>query len=140
MNPYIRRCTECGQERPVGRFRAAERVCRDCKPRVRRRRRSTPAARRADRDRRYRARYGITIEEYERLARTQRWRCAICGRPPYPAGSRLVPDHNHATGEIRGLLCSTCNAGLGLLGEKPERLRAAADYLEARGDYRDHHP
>jgi len=29
---------------------------------------------------------------------------------------------------------------LGLLGEKPERLRAAADYLEARGDYRDHHP
>lgn len=73
------------------------------------------------------------------MGRCQRWQCAICGRKAYPAGSRLVPDHNHATGEVRGLLCQPCNSALGLMGEKAERLLAAARYLSERGHYGDLH-
>jgi hypothetical protein len=52
--------------------------------------------------------------------------CAMCRR----AGDHV--DHNHSTGTIRGVLCKKCNTGLGMLGESPAQLRAAASYLEAR--------
>jgi hypothetical protein len=52
--------------------------------------------------------------------------CAICG-----ATEHLVVDHCHAVAEVRGPLCRNCNAGLGFFGDEPERLRAAAAYLEA---------
>lgn len=104
-----------------------------------RRLRNTPAARRARRDARLRRLYGITLDTYDRLARAQRYRCAICDRKAYPAGSRLVPDHNHATGDVRALLCGPCNSALGLFGEKAERLLKAAEYLIQRGNYRDLH-
>lgn len=140
MNPYTRVCDgACGDERPLGRFRGLDKICRDCRAVEGRRKRASPAARRAARDRRYLRLYGITLAEYERMGRAQRWRCKICARPPYPAGSRLVPDHNHATGRVRRLLCGPCNSGLGLFGEKPERLRAAADYLDLHGSYPEHH-
>jgi hypothetical protein len=41
----------------------------------------------------------------------------------------LAVDHNHATGEIRGLLCANCNKGIGNLGDSPDRLLVAAGYL-----------
>lgn len=40
-------------------------------------------------------------------------------------------DHDHASGAVRGLLCSACNTGMGLLGDNPNLLRIAAQYLEA---------
>ncbi len=43
---------------------------------------------------------------------------------------RLVIDHCHSTGAIRGLLCSNCNTAIGLLSDNPEIIRKAADYLE----------
>lgn len=63
------------------------------------------------------------------MGASQQWRCAICSRKAYPAGSRLVVDHDHATGAVRALLCSPCNSALGLMGDKPDRLKAAARYL-----------
>lgn len=128
----IRECSACNRDLPIGRFRRGDTVCRDCRAAIERRRRNTPAARRAARDARYRRRYGITLADYERMARAQRWRCAICGQLP-ARGSRLVPDHDHDTGQVRGLLCSQCNSGIGLLGDSPARLRAAAEYLETHG-------
>ena len=139
-NPYARVCAACGVERPVGRFKGADTTCRDCRAAEARRRRSQPSARRAARDARYRRLYGITLADYLKMGRRQRWLCAVCNRPPYPEGSRLVPDHNHATGEVRGLLCQPCNAALGLMGEKADRLEAAARYLRERGSYADLHP
>lgn len=76
--------------------------------------------------------YGITLEEYEKLHRAQSGRCAICnemdrGQRLY----RLVVDHDHDSGQVRGLLCSTCNSALGLLKDNPAVIRRAADYLES---------
>lgn len=53
--------------------------------------------------------------------------CAVCG-----SFERLVVDHSYITGEVRGVLCSNCNCGLGFFGDSPERLEAAAQYLRTR--------
>ena len=79
------------------------------------------------------SRYGLTIQEYNKLLEKQGYACAICGVPHYDEnGKRLYIDHNHAKGlnAVRGLLCSSCNFGLGLFKDSPEVLRAAAEYLE----------
>lgn len=72
--------------------------------------------------------YGITDAEYDAMLESQGGRCAICCRSR--RGRRLAVDHCHATGAVRGLLCSSCNQTLGKMGDDPERLRAAAAYLE----------
>jgi hypothetical protein len=73
---------------------------------------------------------GVTDEQYARMLAKQGGVCAICGNPP--KSRRLDVDHNHRGGEIRGLLCFTCNHYL--LGKyaTPAKLRRAADYLEGR--------
>lgn len=54
--------------------------------------------------------------------------CAIC-RHECERGRALSVDHDHCTGQIRGLLCSNCNLVLGLFGDNPELFMAAADYV-----------
>ena len=71
--------------------------------------------------------YGITPEEYERMLFIQDGVCAICERPP--GKRRLAIDHNHATGEIRALLCNTCNVALGCMRDDPVLLETAAKYI-----------
>ena len=54
--------------------------------------------------------------------------CAICGDPP-SKGRKLAIDHCHATGVVRGFLCSRCNLGLGYFRDGVESLLNAAAYL-----------
>jgi hypothetical protein len=85
--------------------------------------------------------YDMTGEELENLIESQGGLCAICGRPETRAVrgvvSSLAIDHDHATKVNRGLLCFNCNAGIGLFGDDPAILTAAAVYLDrhrARGE------
>ncbi len=78
--------------------------------------------------RKYVKRYGITIDEYDTLLRSQNGVCAICSREPVD-GQRLAVDHDHKTGKVRGLLCFKCNTGLGHLGDSLDTLKRAVDYL-----------
>lgn len=71
--------------------------------------------------------YGITRKQYLELLEKQHGRCYVCLEYH---GENLRVDHDHRTGDIRALLCSSCNAMLGQAKENPSRLRAAADYLE----------
>ncbi len=75
--------------------------------------------------------FGLTIEEYDRLFLAQNGLCAICGNPETTkAGTvRLAVDHNHETNEIRGLLCNRCNWLLGLVKDSPQLLAQAITYL-----------
>ncbi|WP_432169062.1 endonuclease VII domain-containing protein [Streptomyces sp. 1222.5] len=89
----------------------------------------TPEQRRAAR---LWSRYKITAEAYAALLHAQDGACAIC-RAASPGTSHGFwhVDHCHTSGKVRGLLCSTCNTGLGSFRDHPVYLRRAADYLEA---------
>lgn len=68
----------------------------------------------------------LSREAFAALLIEQAGRCWICRR----VLDRPCIDHDHATGRIRGLLCSRCNTMIGLAQDEPGRLRIAADYLE----------
>lgn len=78
--------------------------------------------------------FGITREEYDKLLKKQGGGCAICGEElgMMRAGKRLrlCVDHDHDTGEVRGILCTSCNNGLGRFKDDPELLLRAAEYLK----------
>jgi len=84
--------------------------------------------------------YGMTLDDWNYLIKVQDGKCAIC-RSEFDKRvslkvssrfSRLSVDHNHQTNKVRGLLCNSCNQGLGLFEENPEFLRNAAIYIEER--------
>ena len=77
--------------------------------------------------------YGITQEDYNKLLEEQGSKCAICGTEDGASAkgsSTFSIDHCHDTGKVRGLLCNTCNRGLGLFKDNPAVLRAAIQYLK----------
>lgn len=74
--------------------------------------------------------YGITSNQYDALLVAQAGLCAICKRPEKARSKKfLAVDHDHNTGEIRGLLCHKCNAGLGHFDEDSDLLADALAYL-----------
>lgn len=149
-----RTCPTCGKEYQPSRVSqlACSRKCKDAIPARREKARildRTPeryarrseVRRRGDPEtirqynRKYNLRkYGLTVEDYDRMFAEQGGACILCGNPPNPDGvraaSRLHPDHDHVTGRVRDLLCLTCNVGIGHLRDDPALLRKAAEYIE----------
>ena len=80
------------------------------------------------------ARFGLTQQSWQDMLTAQGNACALCGEAPKGWGTdahrRLHIDHCHITGKTRALLCGECNTAIGRFGDDPQRLRAAADYLE----------
>jgi hypothetical protein len=74
-----------------------------------------------------RKKYGVTAEQLERMLAQQYRSCAIC-RKPFGVGLFYV-DHDHASGEVRGLLCRKCNMGLGKMCDDVDLLIEAVVYL-----------
>jgi len=79
--------------------------------------------------------YGITLDDYRDMLKKQGGKCAVCGseiggRDKWGGFKILAIDHNHTTGKVRGLLCSSCNTSIGFMKDNPELLRKAAQYLE----------
>lgn len=70
--------------------------------------------------------YGITLEDYKNMLKAQNGCCAICGKTGLER--KLVVDHNHTTGKIRGLLCDKCNIGLHYI-EQADFVKNAFIYL-----------
>ena len=148
----VGQCLTCG-----GKCDLRSKVCRDCRsnrasqvcpgclvekeraefrtPKGNRRTYCTPCERNWHRQRRYLVKYGVTMDQYEALLAEQGGGCAICGSPT--SGSEVRPhlaiDHDHETGAVRGLLCTSCNAGLGHFQDSAARLSAAAAYLRSKG-------
>lgn len=82
----------------------------------------------------YKRNYKITLDEYLNMAEKQNFKCALCNKENFAMGERhsgvLVVDHDHKTGEIRGLLCHNCNRALGLLHDNLEIIDKIRPYLE----------
>lgn len=75
------------------------------------------------------ARYNMSLADYERLVQQQQSKCAICEQT-LSKHRYFNVDHCHKTKVIRGLLCPDCNRGIGLFKDNPSCLRKAASYLE----------
>jgi len=138
-------CCKCFEVKPVEEFRTFQRsdrkspqmmaTCRNC---------STKRTRKAFRaspdyfNKRYlykiKLHYGVTAAKYYQMLASQGGVCAICKEEPEPFGQKTLPgfhiDHCHATGEVRGLLCTYCNSTLGYSKDSVDRLINAAIYLE----------
>lgn len=74
--------------------------------------------------------FGIGLHEYNLMLTEQKGKCACCGIHQNELTRNLAVEHDHDTGLIRGLLCSNCNTGIGLLGDNIEGLMKAFNYLE----------
>lgn len=137
-SPDERCCTRCKQTKPTAQFSRDKntpsgykhwcKVCRGAyEPRYRERRREYA----------FQRKYGLSTEQYNRLLKAQDGLCAICGQLPTRGWLHtgdgehgLVVDHDHATGAVRGLLCTTCNLVLGQFNEDPTRFERAIRYLK----------
>lgn len=92
--------------------------------------RKTPSAKAHSR-RKTLSQYGLTGEQYDAMFVEQGGLCTICRRLPK---GRLVVDHDHATGAVRGLLCRRCNVGLANFDEQAEIIERAGRYLKRPPD------
>lgn len=77
-----------------------------------------------------RKQYGISLEQFNELLEIQDNGCAICKKPLDSLRRKMNIDHDHETNQVRGLLCTGCNTGLGHLGDNIEGLKRAILYLE----------
>ena len=73
--------------------------------------------------------FGLTLDDYEKMAASQNNVCAICFEK-CATGNSLAVDHCHETNVIRGLLCKNCNTAIGLLMDNTDNLFRAISYLE----------
>lgn len=90
------------------------------------------------RDLYYMRKYGITLHEYQKMSILQNDLCKICLQPDKTilredGAVHLVVDHCHDSGKIRGLLCRSCNLGLGFFADSPSVLEKAIAYLKMHG-------
>ena len=82
------------------------------------------------------AKYDLTDDEYRRILEHQDGVCAICRRAEIAFTNKsdrvrsMAIDHDHETGNVRGLLCTKCNTGLGAFEDDPDLLLAAIEYVK----------
>ena len=140
----MKKCTKCGIEKPVEMFWKDKSkkhghcaVCKSCKTvvySIYRKKNGYDKKRyqkhkESERERHLVRKYGITLVEYNQMYRKQNGKCAICGKEQI---NSFDVDHNHKTGEVRGLLCTNCNRMIGHANDSPERLNKGAEYLLSR--------
>ena len=77
-----------------------------------------------------RKQYGISMRQFTDLLKAQGGGCAICEKPMESVRRRMNIDHCHDTNEVRGILCTGCNTGLGHLGDNVAGLQRAIAYLQ----------
>lgn len=73
--------------------------------------------------------YGLTPEDYRNMFESQKGKCACCGTDASEFRRGLHVDHDHSTGQVRALLCTKCNPGIGYFDDSTERLEMAIKYL-----------
>ena len=138
LMPNTKVCPQCTDELPLDSFTPrgskVSSWCRPCSRSYARSRRQEPdyKERRLFSGWKYelKAKYNITPDDYDALLASQSGVCAIC-LGPQEGQKRFAVDHDHASGRVRGLLCTRCNRSLGGFGDDPATLSRAAEYLRS---------
>lgn len=128
----MRKCKECGKRREITQAALRTTPFDYCSPQCFGTSQRDPEAKglsskRFARYKNLKYQYGMTLEDYDEMVEKQSGCCAICSDKPKKT---LHVDHDHKTGDIRGLLCSKCNQGLGMLGDNKKGIAKALAYLE----------
>lgn len=125
-------CSRCNETKP----KQAKGMCRPCYWRTKRENKDCPAAPKAiARSNNLLYKFGVATKDYENLLASQDGHCACCSATN--SGMRLGTvralciDHDHDTGQVRGLLCSLCNSALGYAKDSPEQLEKLAAYIRS---------
>ena len=120
------KCPKCGgtdlYTEKSGRVR-----CRPCQNERMRKIYATPEYKAKHREDDRKRRRNMPPERFNELVELQKGNCAICGKH---VGDRLLADHDHENGNPRGLLCNSCNCGLGNFKDDPKLLETAIQYLK----------
>ena len=74
-------------------------------------------------------RYGLTLEQYEKMLKESKGVCQICGKT-----RPLCIDHSHVTGRIRGLICKICNSHIGWLENYNNQIKQYLDIVSNYGE------
>lgn len=145
----MKTCRYCNLEFPEDRFKKGHK-CLECRrkqgrelsrnrriqnPEVVRQKDREYYRSRPDRFREHHLKYttGISIQQYKKMLAEQNHMCASCGLPEtvlQKSGKpfRLAVDHDHETGQVRGLLCMKCNRALGLLSDSAKTIEKLLEY------------
>lgn len=148
-----KKCACCKEVKPVDMFSKSNSKkyglyswCRSCSTTKQKEWRDKNPEKKREHDKKYRSNkdrykniilkknFRITINDYQKMLEDQRGRCGICGNEAED-GRYFSVDHDHDTGQIRGLLCGNCNRAIGQLQDSPEILKKAIIYLEANKNY-----
>lgn len=121
-------CSSCKTTKPLFDFYQGNAKCKPCYTERQKVWNKNNKDKHKQNDRRWRLKkhYGLSESEYLDMVTNHNGRCAICNQE-----SPLNVDHCHTSGNVRGLLCKSCNLGLGSFSDDIERLQAAVEYLKA---------
>jgi hypothetical protein len=127
-------CTYCLVDKPVEEFGKEALVksglkprCKECISKQNKESNRPSSGYTKQREYQLRKNYKLTEEEYQQMHTEQQGVCWICGKE---STKLLHVDHDHDTGEIRGLLCGNCNKAIGLMYDDISILARAIDYLQ----------
>lgn len=127
-------CRKCNEEKELTEFRkdpstksGYNHTCKAC---LKIAYANSPKQKEAARRRHIKATYGIDMKVYDQLYEQQGGKCAICGSN---GETVLYVDHCHNNSNVRGLLCHSCNIGLGMFKDNHVLLTAAIQYLKEKG-------
>ena len=152
---YLKICRKCQTRKHVSQFPTSDRSkdgygyrCKECINEQRRIKyndnedfrdkiliqqniyRNTKNSRSGRRERLLKQKYNLSLDDYQNLLIKQNFKCKICQCSEGERGrSYFAVDHDHKTGNVRGLLCDLCNGGLGMFRDDPEILKTAINYL-----------
>jgi hypothetical protein len=133
----MKKCSICEIEKEINSFvkrknrkSGYQPYCKDCHNKKARKNYSSTRMREYDLNKNY----NITISDYDKLLKEQNSCCAICFIHIDSVNKKhkknFCVDHCHDTGKIRGLLCDSCNRGIGLLKDNPIIINNAYNYLK----------
>lgn len=125
-------CTGCKTNKPVDEFYKDPRkvdglqhYCKACKSKRGKAEYKRNPLRRKERS--FINKYNLSLDEIEVMRIKQNGLCAVCGKP----NNKMVVDHDHATGKVRGLVCPKHNNLLGMADDNIDILKSAISYLES---------
>ena len=136
----MKKCIKCGVEKPLNLFRkkldgkyGVGAQCKSCinaaQTRPKKPKRTKEETKNLYKSRAFFKKYGIHRSDFDLLRAKQDNKCAIC-KGNLENNKKSHMDHCHASGKLRGVLCTKCNVGLGMFQDNMENLKSAVKYLK----------